>query len=161
MDCTQQLANTHCGMLGSCVRCMLQVAESGAVRKLNVEGGVAAKARAVYAGLFVPATPAPDSNGSSSPPSPGSPKANGSSDAAANGNGSKLTPAVVAAVPVLQQLASDPAGQLAQLVATEWLLAVSVRWLVLFLDLQQLLCRHGSAAAGLCWHVHLRDALSS
>jgi translation initiation factor 5 len=101
-----------------------KVAESGAVKKLNVEGGVAAKARAVYAGLFVPATPAPDRNGSSSPPSPGSPKANGSSDAAANGNGSKLTPAVVAAVPVLQQLASDPAGQLAQLVAMEWLLAV-------------------------------------
>jgi hypothetical protein len=108
---------------------MLQVAESGAVKKLNVEGGVAAKARAVYAGLFVPATPALDSNGSSSPPSPGSPKANGSSDAAANGNGSKLTPAVVAAVPLLKQLASDPAGQLAQLVAMEWLLAVSRLWL--------------------------------
>lgn len=107
--------------------CVLsQVAESGAVKKLNVEGGVAAKARAVYAGLFVPAAPA-DSNGSSSPQSPGSPKANGSSDAAANGSSgsSKLTPAVVAAVPLLKQLASDPPGQLAQLVAMEWLLAVS------------------------------------
>jgi hypothetical protein len=105
---------------------LLQVAASGAVKKLNVEGGVAAKARAVYAALFVPAQ-APESNGSSSPKSPGSPKANGSSDAAANGTSSstKLAPAVVAAVPLLQQLASDPPGQLAQLVALEWLLTVS------------------------------------
>jgi translation initiation factor 5 len=102
-----------------------KVAASGAVKKLNVEGGVAAKARAVYAALFVPAQ-APESNGSSSPKSPGSPKANGSSDAAANGTSSstKLAPAVVAAVPLLQQLASDPPGQLAQLVALEWLLTV-------------------------------------
>jgi hypothetical protein len=105
---------------------LLQVAMSGAVKKLNVEGGVAAKARAVYAALFVPAE-ASESNGSISPKSPGSPKANGSSDAAANDTSSstKLAPAVVAAVPLLQQLASDPPGQLAQLVALEWLLTVS------------------------------------
>lgn len=104
----------------------MQVAESGAVKKLNVEGGVAAKARAVYAALFVPAAGA-ESNGSSSPSSPGSPRANGSSDAAANGTSSsqKLAPAIAAAVPLLKQLASDPPGQLAQLVALEWLLAVS------------------------------------
>ena len=103
------------------------MAESGAIKKLNVEGGVAAKARAVYAALFVPASPpAFDANGSSSPSSPGSPKANGSVDSAANGSGSKLTPGVVAAVPLLKQLAGDPPGQLAQLVAMEWLLAVSV-----------------------------------
>jgi hypothetical protein len=113
-------------LLFAAVLWCVQVAESGAVKKLNVEGGVAAKARAVYAALFVPAE-ASDSNGSSSPKSPGSPKANGSSDAAANGSsGGKLAPAVVAAVPLLQQLASDAPGQLAQLVAMEWLLAVSL-----------------------------------
>lgn len=104
------------------------MAESGAVKKLNVEGGVAAKARAVYAALFVPAADA-ESNGSSSPSSPGSPRANGSSDTAANGTSSsssqKLAPGITAAVPLLKQLASDPPGQLAQLVALEWLLAVS------------------------------------
>lgn len=109
---------------------MLQVAESGAVKKLNVEGGVAAKARAVYAALFVPAAAAePESNGSSSPKSPGSPRANGSSEANGSSSSSvKLMPAFTAAVPLLEQLASDPPGQLAQLVAMEWLL--TVRWCV-------------------------------
>jgi len=105
-----------------------KVAESGALKKLNVEGGLAAKARAVYAALFVPAAEPAESNGSSSPKSPGSPKANGSSEATANGSSSsssvKLAPAFTAALPLLEQLASDPPGQLAQLVALEWLLTV-------------------------------------
>lgn len=117
---------------------MLQLAESGSIKKLNVEGGVAAKARAVYAGLFTPAPTAADdaaANGTSSPPRSPSPVANGSGGdaaAAANGSGSfsssssKLAPSLVGAVPLLKQLAADAPGQLAQLVALEWLLTVSI-----------------------------------
>lgn len=101
-----------------------KVADSGAVKKLNVEGGVAAKARAVYAALFVPAAAEPESNGSSSPKSPGSPRANGSSEANGSSSSVKLMPAFTAAVPLLKELANDPPGQLAQLVAMEWLLTV-------------------------------------
>lgn len=114
----------------------LQVAESGALKKLNVEGGLAAKARAVYGALFVaPSAGAADAaGGSSSPKSPGSPRANGSSSDAAAANSSssnglasmKLAAAIDAALPLLQQLASDPPSQLAQLVALEWLLTVSL-----------------------------------
>jgi len=96
------------------------------VKKLNVEGGVAAKARAVYAALFVPAAAEPESNGSSSPKSPGSPRANGSSEANGSSSSVKLMPAFTAAVPLLKELANDPPGQLAQLVAMEWLLTVRV-----------------------------------
>ena len=110
----------------------LQVAESGALKKLNVEGGLGAKARAVYGALFAPPAPtaaAEDAAGSSSPSSPSSPRANGSSDAAANGSGGapsvKLAAGIKSALPLLQQLAVDPPSQLAQLVALEWLLTVS------------------------------------
>jgi translation initiation factor 5 len=100
-----------------------KVAAGGLAKKLVVEGGVAAKARALYAALFTaPAEAAPaDADASERPKSPDSPKQNGD----ANGNsGPKLAPSIAAAQELLSQLAHDAPGQLAQLVALEWLLAV-------------------------------------
>jgi hypothetical protein len=110
------------------------VAASGLLKKLVVEGGVAAKARAAYAALFTADPAAAASSSSGSPPdSPregaGEPAAaaNGSSGSSfISGAGAKLGPGIAAAAPLLAQLAGDAPGQLAQLVALEWLLTVSV-----------------------------------
>lgn len=63
--------------------------------KLSVEGGAAAKARAVWEALFGGLAPE-----------------------------DKLAPKVKEALPLLGSIAGDARGQLAQLVAFEWLLAV-------------------------------------
>jgi len=118
---------------GTCgTSAIAKVAASGIVKKLNVEGGVAMKARVLFAALFIaeigPAEGVDD--GADSPTGPSSPKANGHATAA-NGSGSvsgsspKLGPSLTAAAPMLEQLAGDAPGQLALLVALEWLLAVS------------------------------------
>eukprot|EP00879_Flechtneria_rotunda_P006464 GHRR01006793.1.p1 GENE.GHRR01006793.1~~GHRR01006793.1.p1 ORF type:complete len:331 (+),score=124.63 GHRR01006793.1:1592-2584(+) len=108
-----------------------KVANSGLINNLNVEGGPASKAKALYAALFTSAAPASVANGnaensddddnskitSNGSGNPSSPKGNGAGSA-------RLGPAVSAAADMLKQLVHDPPGQLAQLVALEWLLAI-------------------------------------
>lgn len=88
---------------------------------MSVEGGVAQKGRALYAALFTAEAPTADADGEERPKSPGSPKQNGDSTP----SGPKLGPSIGAAKELLAQLAHDAPGQLAQLVALEWLLSVS------------------------------------
>jgi hypothetical protein len=105
-----------------------KVAAGGLLKKLTVEGGVANKARALYAALFT-AAESPAAAAADAEDGGDSPRANGD---ASNGNGSgsysggaKLGPSIGVAKELLSQLAHDAPGQLAQLVALEWLLAVS------------------------------------
>lgn len=88
-----------------------------------MEGGVAAKVRALYAALFTEPPPEADSaaaggDGADS----GTADANGSS--APHTSSAKLAPSITAAKGLLSQVAGDAIGQLAQLTALEWLLTV-------------------------------------
>ncbi|KAF6261490.1 eukaryotic translation initiation factor 5 [Scenedesmus sp. NREL 46B-D3] len=105
-----------------------KVAAGGLAKKLTVEGGVANKARALYAALFTADASPPAAADVEEEDGGGSPRANGD---ASNGNsssngsgGAKLGPSISVAGELLSQLAHDAPGQLAQLVALEWLLAV-------------------------------------
>jgi hypothetical protein len=102
-------------------------------KKLTVEGGVANKARALYAALFTADASAAaaadaaadDEEGGDSPRANGE-VSNGNGNSSSNGSGgAKLGPSISVAGELLSQLAHDAPGQLAQLVALEWLLAVS------------------------------------
>ncbi|WIA37750.1 hypothetical protein OEZ86_014627 [Tetradesmus obliquus] len=108
-----------------------KVAAGGLAKKLTVEGGVANKARALYAALFTAgrdaaaaAADAEAEDGSDSPRENGDAASNGNGAAAAAAGGAKLAPSIGVAAELLGQLAHDAPGQLAQLVALEWLLAV-------------------------------------
>uniref|UniRef100_A0A383W722 W2 domain-containing protein n=1 Tax=Tetradesmus obliquus TaxID=3088 RepID=A0A383W722_TETOB len=112
-----------------------KVAAGGLAKKLTVEGGVANKARALYAALFTAgrdaaaaaaAADAEAEDGSDSPRENGDAASNGNgvAAAAAAAGGAKLAPSIGVAAELLGQLAHDAPGQLAQLVALEWLLAV-------------------------------------
>jgi hypothetical protein len=102
------------------------VAAGGLAKKLTVEGGVANKARALYAALFTAGSAAAvdAEDGGDSPRSNGD-ASNGNGVSNAAGGGAKLGPSIGVAKELLGQLAHDAPGQLAQLVALEWLLAVS------------------------------------
>lgn len=136
-----------------------KVAAGGLAKKLAVEGGVAAKARALYAALFTADAPAADADSNERPQSPGSPKQNGDS----NGNSSspKLAPSIAAAQELLAQLAHDAPGQLAQLVALEWLLTVSKGHMVLWhnVDLFRQQCSRRYAAVVPGAHVSSRGCV--
>eukprot|EP00878_Enallax_costatus_P016553 GHUV01017368.1.p1 GENE.GHUV01017368.1~~GHUV01017368.1.p1 ORF type:complete len:208 (+),score=106.49 GHUV01017368.1:316-939(+) len=103
-----------------------KVAAGGLVKKLTVEGGVAAKARALYGALFTTEAPAAsdEANGTERPKSPGSPKSPKENGDSSPNSSPKLAPSIGAAKELLAQLAHDAPGQLAQLVALEWLLTV-------------------------------------
>jgi hypothetical protein len=107
-----------------------KVAAGGLAKKLTVEGGVANKARALYAALFTADASAAavdaadeEDSGESSPRVNGD-VSNGNSSSNGSG-GAKLGASISVAGELLSQLAHDAPGQLAQLVALEWLLAVS------------------------------------
>jgi hypothetical protein len=111
-----------------------KVAAGGLAKKLTVEGGVANKARALYAALFTAdasaAAAAAAAEAADAEEEGGdSPRANGevsNGNSSSNGSGgAKLGPSISVAGELLSQLAHDAPGQLAQLVALEWLLAVS------------------------------------
>jgi hypothetical protein len=109
-----------------------KVAAGGLAKKLTVEGGVANKARALYAALFTADASAAavdaveEEDGGDSSPRVNGDVSNGNGNSSSNGSGgAKLGASISVAGELLSQLAHDAPGQLAQLVALEWLLAVS------------------------------------